>query len=202
MGGENLGQAGKIAAVRGKHAGVKAQRAQPRFGFWQFERILVEAEQVAAGQKAVVYGGGESGCEMAEFLAEAGVHVTLVSRSAAKQLARAAEMVYRGELLSRLAANPLITVADNSHIVAVEDGAVRVQTNDGVESRLPMDRLFMAQGRRPANELEAALTERGVFNTLIGDSAQPGRIGDAVHAAYRAVQGLAAEYSMVGHAGF
>ena len=161
-----------------------------------------KAQGLAAGQKAVVYGGGETGCEMAEFLAEAGVHVTLVSRSAAKQLARAAEMVYRGELLSRLAANPLITVADNSHIVAVEDGAVRVQTNDGVESRLPMDRLFMAQGRRPANELEAALTERGVFNTLIGDSAQPGRIGDAVHAAYRAVQGLAAEYSTVGHAGF
>ncbi len=155
-----------------------------------------------AGQKAVVYGGGETGCEMAEFLAEDGVHVTLVSRSAAKQLARAAEMVYRGELLSRLSANPLITIVDNSHIVAVEDDAVRVQTNEGAESRLPMDRLFMAQGRSPANALEAALTERGVFNTLIGDSAQPGRIGDAVHAAYRAVQALGAEYSTVGHAGF
>ena len=59
-----------------------------------------------------------------------------------------------------------------------------------------------AQGRSPANALEAALTERGVFNTLIGDSAQPGRIGDAVHAAYRAVQALGAEYSTVGHAGF
>ena len=54
------------------------------------------------GAPLVVYGGGETGCETAEYLAERGYEVVLVSRSPAKQLARSAEAIYRSVLLLSL----------------------------------------------------------------------------------------------------
>jgi hypothetical protein len=142
---------------------------------------------LAPGKSAVVYGGGETGCETAEYLAHHGVKVTLVSRSGIHQLARAAEHIYRGALAARLAENPLIEIVADTHITAVADDGVRL-SND---ASLKADWLLIAQGRDSnrgmADELEAA----GIACTLIGDALKGGRIGDAVHGAYRAVLALA-----------
>ncbi|MGI9361318.1 MAG: FAD-dependent oxidoreductase [Parasphingorhabdus sp.] len=153
------------------------------------------------GQQAIVYGGGETGCEMAEFLAEGGIDVALITRSRADQLARSAEFVHRGALTRRLAENPLVTIVDCSHVAHVGEGEVTLRGEDGLERIMPMDRLFMAQGRKPDDELAKNLMARGVVCTVIGDSARQGRIGDAVHMAYCAVQALAGEYSLIGNAG-
>ncbi|MDB5425420.1 MAG: NADH:flavin oxidoreductase [Phenylobacterium sp.] len=147
----------------------------------------------------VIYGGGETGCEAAEYMAHAGVAVTLVSRSPEELLARSAERVYRGGLLRRLHEEPLITILDHSHIRRVGAGQVEVDTRGAgdelVRRTLTADRLLLAQGRQPSSELADALAEAGLPCTTIGDSRQVGRIGDAVHMAYRAVQALAAEYA-------
>ena len=58
-------------------------------------------------------------------------------------------------------------------------------------------RLLLAQGRRPADQLAEALRDAGITVSVVGDSRQVGRIGDAVHMAYRAVQGLSAQYADV-----
>ncbi len=148
------------------------------------------------GAHAIVYGGGETGCETAEFCAHHGVRVTLVSRSPADKLARSADWVYRMGLLRRLHENPLITILDNSHVRSVANGKVRIDTGDTV-TELNADRLLLAQGRRPADQLAEALGNAGITVSLVGDSRQVGRIGDAVHMAYRAVQGLSAQYAPV-----
>lgn len=138
-------------------------------------------------KSAVVYGGGETGCETAEYLAHFGVKVTLVSRSGIHQLARAAEAIYRGALLARLAENPLIEIVADAQIAAVYGTSVIL--GDG--TRLAPDWLFIAQGRDSNRELADRLEAAGVPCMLIGDALQGGRIGDAVHGAYRAVLALA-----------
>ncbi len=141
----------------------------------------------------VVYGGGETGCETAELLAEHGYPVVLISRSPAAQLARSAEMIYRGVLKKRLAENPRIRVIDNSSIVRItDDGLVILETRDGQRSELLASEILIAQGRRPNDTLMRQLLERHIPFAAIGDARRGGRIGDAVHDAYRAVLALCA----------
>ncbi|MBA3055314.1 MAG: NADH:flavin oxidoreductase [Sphingomonadales bacterium] len=145
---------------------------------------------LAPGKSAIVYGGGETGCETAEYLADHGVKVTLVSRSLAKQLARAAEGIYRGALIARLAENPLVDVVAETHVTRVDGNAVELEGPEGT-SRLTPDWLFVAQGRDSNRGLADKLEAAGISCTLVGDAMTGGRIGDAVHGAYRAVLAMA-----------
>jgi 2,4-dienoyl-CoA reductase (NADPH2) len=162
-----------------------------------YDLLMQERELgLSEGAHAIVYGGGETGCETAEFCAHHGVRVTLVSRSPADKLARSADWVYRIGLLRRIHANPLITVLDNSHVRSVAGGKVVIETGD-TQTVLDADRLLLAQGRQADNLLEQALVDAGIAVSVVGDSRKVGRIGDAVHMAYRAVQGLSAQYAPV-----
>ncbi|MFC3172673.1 FAD-dependent oxidoreductase [Novosphingobium bradum] len=148
---------------------------------------------LAAGQGVVVYGGGETGCETAEYFADRGVAVTLVSRSPAASLARAAERIYRKMLLQRLAANPLITLVPDTTITQIaEDGTVTLVGKDGTSRTLAADRVIIAQGRDPADAMIGALMAAGIETQVVGDSHKVGRIGHAVHDAYHALRAMAA----------
>jgi 2,4-dienoyl-CoA reductase-like NADH-dependent reductase (Old Yellow Enzyme family)/thioredoxin reductase len=142
----------------------------------------------------LVYGGGETGCETAEYVAERGFDVLLVTRSSRADLARSAEMIYRAVLLQRLQDNPRIRIVDHAQLLRIaSDGRVgwRVADQaDEVECRV--SRVLIAQGRRPDPHWAAALAAAGVDFEVIGDARRGGRIGDAVHDAYRAVCGRCA----------
>jgi pyruvate/2-oxoglutarate dehydrogenase complex dihydrolipoamide dehydrogenase (E3) component len=141
--------------------------------------------------ETVVYGGGETGCETAEYLAERGYKTVLISRSPAKSLARSAEMIYRGVLLQRLNHNPLIRIIDNTQIVQINtDGSLQLCTNAGETSQLAASRILIAQGRNPSVGLKAELEANSILYACIGDARKGGRIGDAVSDAYRVIQGL------------
>lgn len=145
------------------------------------------------GRPVLIYGGGETGCESAEYLAERGFEVVLVSRSPANQLARSAEAIYRGVLLARLACNPRVRIVDATQLLSVissELATVTLCGEDGRRWALVCDRVLIAQGRRPDAELANALREAGVPFVAIGDAHQGGRIGDAVHGGYAAVKAL------------
>jgi 2,4-dienoyl-CoA reductase (NADPH2) len=150
--------------------------------------------ELSCGERAVVYGGGETGCETAEFLAHQGIQVTLVTRSPVSELARSAERVYRQELVDRLAANPQIEVVEKHRVLQAENGLVVLGGADGTRE-IVAARLVIAQGRVPSAVLRAHLESAGIPYSVIGDSERPGRIGDAVHAAYRAAQALGAQYA-------
>lgn len=141
----------------------------------------------------VVYGGGETGCETAEYLAERGYPVLLVSRSPARQLSRSAEPIYRGVLLKRLRENPHIRIAENCSLQRIDDdGGVRLLRQDGQSEDIQAACVLIAQGREPDARLPEWLSQARIPFALIGDARQGGRIGDAVHDAYRAVQELCA----------
>lgn len=140
-----------------------------------------------------VYGGGETGCETAEYLSQRGYQVVLISRSAARDLARSAEAVYRGVLRKRLAGNPLIRILDSTAIEAIgTDGTLQLRDANNVVSTLPTAGVLIAQGRKPDTALIEQLIDAGIAVTAIGDACRGGRIGDAVNQAYTAVVAICA----------
>jgi 2,4-dienoyl-CoA reductase-like NADH-dependent reductase (Old Yellow Enzyme family)/thioredoxin reductase len=151
--------------------------------------------KISAGAQIVVYGGGETGCETAEYFAEAGVKIVLVSRSPSDKLARSAEAVYRIGLVRRLTQNPAIEIVSDSEIVRIDDGQVLVRGKDGRERTIAADRILMAQGRDSNDEIAEQLLAEGLNCHIVGDSRRGGRIGDAVHASYQAIRAVVAGYA-------
>ncbi|AWB91246.1 FAD-dependent oxidoreductase [Aeromicrobium chenweiae] len=154
--------------------------------------LLLGDESVVAALPgpAVVYGGGETGCETAELLAVHGLDVALVTRSRDGELSRAAEPLYRKVLLGRLRANPRITLLAETHLTAIGPSDVGL-TSAGESRRVPAATVVLAQGRRSNTGLHAELTTLGRRCVLIGDAAGIARIGEAVHQAHAAVRDLA-----------
>lgn len=149
------------------------------------------------GTPVLVYGGGETGCEAAEYAAARGAAVTLVTRSALADLARSAEMVYRSNLLGRLSAHPRIAILPHHHVVAIDDGRVRVRDADGATCDLAAAYVLLAQGRDPLGALAGELIRLGIPTHLIGDGRKGGRIGDAVRDGYEAMRAIVARYGTV-----
>ena len=152
---------------------------------------------LAPGQRAIVYGGGETGCETAEFLAKLGVEVTLVSRSPRGDLARAAEFVYRKMLIERLNANERVTILPSTRIIRIAEGFAELRGEDGQPRQCPADRVVIAQGRDPLADIVEGIDPK-IQCFVIGDSHRTGRIGNAVHDAYAALKLIAASQSEVG----
>jgi 2,4-dienoyl-CoA reductase-like NADH-dependent reductase (Old Yellow Enzyme family) len=157
--------------------------------------LLMEPERIdelPPGAAVLVYGGGETGCETAELLAERGFAVTLVTRSPAKRMARAAEFVYRRRLLEAIAGNANIRVRDETYLVAVAEETATLAASDGSRDEVAAQVVVLAQGRDPGTELAAAAAAAGIPHAVIGDARTIRRIGEAVNEAYLAVRELAA----------
>jgi 2,4-dienoyl-CoA reductase-like NADH-dependent reductase (Old Yellow Enzyme family)/thioredoxin reductase len=146
-----------------------------------------------AGQQVVIYGGGETGCETAEYFAEKGIVVTLITRSSLKELARGAEMVYRKMLVSRLTRHKLITIMPTTHITRIATSEVEVRGIDADMHTIKADRVVIAQGRDSQNDMVSSIMAAGIDCYVIGDSHQIGRVGHAVHGAYRSMLAMAAK---------
>ncbi|WP_232476270.1 oxidoreductase [Flavisphingomonas formosensis] len=157
--------------------------------------LMGDAEmRITAGDRVIVYGGGETGCEAAEYCAERGASVLLVTRSRIDQLARSAEPVYRHGLMQRLLANTAIEIVAETHIRRVDQGGATLLLADGTARTVEAAHLLLAQGRDPDPHCADILIAAGIRCHVVGDSRTSGRIGDAVHAAYAAVRAtLAAE---------
>ncbi|WP_279351434.1 FAD-dependent oxidoreductase [Erythrobacter litoralis] len=163
-----------------------------------YDLLMGDSDTVFAdGERVIVYGGGETGCEAAEFAAARGAKVTLITRSRQDQLARSAEQVYRSNLVGRLGDHESIEVLPLHHIVAIGENEVTVHGADGSESNLPADHVLLAQGRDPQSDLADELVKMGISTHVIGDSRKGGRIGDAVHDGYQAVRAIVARYGAI-----
>jgi 2,4-dienoyl-CoA reductase-like NADH-dependent reductase (Old Yellow Enzyme family)/thioredoxin reductase len=148
--------------------------------------------QSSPASPVVVYGGGETGAETADFLAQAGVDVVLITRSARAQLARNAEARHREALLKRIAASDRIRVVEHAALTRVGDGFVEWRDQAGAEVAQPAAMVLLAHGFEPVPHLAEALQARGVDAHPIGDARTVARIGEAVHDAYAVVQALEA----------
>lgn len=140
----------------------------------------------------LVYGGGEAGVETAEYVADQGLPVLLVTRSPAAKLARSAELIYRKALRVRIAANQRIQVVDNTTVTRIAGKVVTLKSTDGTATQVRASRVLIAQGREPDRALAQRLAAAGLPYAVIGDNRHGGRIGDAVLDAYETVKALCA----------
>lgn len=165
-----------------------AEDALPVLDAWA---LLAGESAIPDAGRVVVYGGGEAGCETAEFLADRGLRVTLVTRSRAQELARSAEPLYRRQLRARLTNNEHIELIDLTRVIGLGADTVSVELSDGARREIDAVALVIAQGRDPAAGLSPGLSKARIRFAVVGDARGIGRIGDAVHDAHAAVRQLA-----------
>lgn len=151
--------------------------------------LVCDAWQVLAGARnvhgtVVVIGGGQVGCETAEYLARQGSHVIIV------------------EMLDKIAAGESNTVLPTMMaefdrygverytevtVTKITDSQVQATGKDGSALVFPCDYVVMAAGARPVGFDAAQLEASGIAVTRIGDCAREvSDISNAIRTGYDA----------------
>ncbi|MDO8472453.1 MAG: FAD-dependent oxidoreductase, partial [Dehalococcoidia bacterium] len=128
------------------------------------------------GRRVVVLGGGETGCETAEFLRQRGHEVTVVTTMAG--IASAVGPSTRPLVLEKLTDMGIATLAGAKCERIDVDGVV-VRTKEGERCTIMADSVVLAKKANPDKELFQALEGQAREMYLIGDCSKPGRIIDA-----------------------
>jgi hypothetical protein len=97
-------------------------------------------------------------------------------------------------LILRLTQNEMIDIVAETHITRIGvDGSVDTVGKDGEIKTIKADKVVIAQGRDPLDDMVAKLIAEGVETHVIGDSHKVGRVGHAVHDAYHALRAMTAQ---------
>jgi len=133
---------------------------------------------VETGDRVVIVGGGQTGLETAEFLAEKGKRVTVVEML--PEVGADMELITKLFLLGRLARSGVVTLT-NRKVDAITERGVQA----GGEL-LEADSIVVAVGLKPEKGLAEALEGRVPELYRIGDCVKPRKLLDAIHEGARA----------------
>lgn len=143
---------------------------------------VLKGDAPMEGQNVVIIGGGVTGLETAEYLADKN-KVTVV-----EMLDKVGGNLYPS-IVMHLAQEILKhggSIAKGMKLTAIEEGAVCItNVKTGEEARIPADSVVLAMGvrsNRPAyEEFRKAFGDKLI---LVGDSSRPGQIYDALHSGH------------------
>ncbi len=139
---------------------------------------------VNTGDKVIVAGGGLVGTETAVHFAHMGKHVTIVEM--AEKLLPTPGFPMNDMQLMELVQRAGIEVHVKTKLLSVEEGKVKVETEEGVKE-LECDTLLMALGY--CGSFDAAESYKDICPVIsIGDSVKARNIFTAVSEAYEAVR--------------
>ncbi|MDP2626717.1 MAG: FAD-dependent oxidoreductase [Candidatus Rokubacteria bacterium] len=155
---------------------VPGARAGQVFSAWE----VLEGRPPARDLAVVVLGGRQMGCETAEFLAERGNRVTLVSRSRAEELAGDVVASYRGPLLARLRRLG-VALRTRCDVREVRDGQAIVVEAGGREEAVGADLVIFARGSMPEPTWLELLRTKVPEVYVVGDCVEPRMIADALY---------------------
>jgi len=146
---------------------------------------VVTAQQVltgkaSVGQRVVIAGGGQVGCETAEFLCKYGKHVTLIELR--PELAQDEVPVARKMLLESLK-KTATKVLTSTELVEIGKGYVVIQNGGEQQVLEGVDHVVLALGAKAQCELAEALSDSGCEVHVIGDAKQPSSALQAIAAA-------------------
>lgn len=133
------------------------------------------------GNRVVVAGGGLSGCDAALELAMEGKEVTLVEML--KGIAGDVNFFNKQALYALLPANGIKILTEHK-VKEFRPNGVLVETPEGIEMHLEGDAVVTSFGMAPKKEQAEAIQNKYYDVRVIGDSAKPGRVGDAIRAAF------------------
>ncbi|MBI3104901.1 MAG: FAD-dependent oxidoreductase [Candidatus Rokubacteria bacterium] len=155
---------------------VRGARAGQVFSAWE----VLEGRPPATDLAVVVLGGRQMGCETAEFLAERGNRVTLVSRSRTEELAGDVVASYRGPLLARLRRLG-VALRTRCDVREVRDGQAIVVEAGGREEAVDADLVILARGSMPEPTWLELLRTKVPEVYVVGDCVEPRMIADALY---------------------
>ena len=142
------------------------------------------------GERVVVIGGGQSGCEAAIHWGDMGKKVTLLSRSPILMKSFVGSSPFASM-------ETYLVMLDNSHVDVRKGYACTGVGKDGVSAAGPDGEIFFAadtiinaSGIRPRPDAADGFTGAAPVVTAIGDSVHPALVGDATYAAWQAVRAL------------
>ena len=134
-------------------------------------------------QRFAVIGGGMLGLETAEYLSEQGNKVTVLKRY--ETIGRNIEPLYRDYLLRQLKERD-VEIVSRVEVQAIDRDGVLVRDREGRERIIYTDRVILARGVAPANELAQEI--EALCPIVVGDAIQPRKIIDAIAEGFRAGQ--------------
>lgn len=139
--------------------------------------VLTGKAQV--GRNVVVVGGGLIGVETAHYLVRKGHNITVVSRQdkVASELGR----TNRKMIIDWLIRSSNVRLVANFKTEEITETAV-VGTSDGARIAIPADTVVTSAGMKANDELASSLKGKVPELYVIGDSAKPALIWDAIYA--------------------
>ena len=134
------------------------------------------------GEKVVVVGGGQVGCETALYLAQKGRQVTILEML--DDVAPDANLMHRRALMLEL--KKAVTIQTGAMCVEIGDRAVVAAGRDGGRTVHLCDTVVIAVGYKPRSEVVDALTDSAPDFIAVGDCVRPRKILNAVRTGYDA----------------
>ena len=149
---------------------------------------------VTTGRNAVVIGGGQTGCEVADFLAHPiqdmtpyGTNVTLLQR--APNIALQELSSFRSTLVQRMLKKGVKIIA-GAEALEFSDNAVRYAAGGEEHVITGVDTIVVGTGTKPNLALSEALKASGVKVHMIGDVNGPRQVAEAVREAAELARGI------------
>jgi len=139
----------------------------------------VLAGKVATGARVLIVGGGQVGCETAEFLDRCGKPVTVVEMRS--EIAPDVALVPRAPLLDALEHSRVTTRTATTVVEITADGVV-LECDGRRDTVRGIDTVVLATGARPANRLDEDIRDLVPDVHVIGDAGCPGSALDAIAA--------------------
>jgi len=129
------------------------------------------------GERVAIIGGGQIGCETAEYLTERGRQVVVIE--VADIMCSMLSAKHRHFLLYQLASKN-VTMVTSTRAEEISDEGVHIFTRKGKRQIVKADSVVIAIGLKSDHKLVEQLKGKIDFLGLIGDCVEPRRIADAI----------------------
>lgn len=144
----------------------------------------VYEDRSVVGQKIVIVGGGDIGCETADWLAGPEREIAVVE--ILPQVLHRMKKIPKERLLSRLSEKG-VTIYTETEITGIEKNSVHLKKKDSKEFTVEANKVIFAINAEPEDRLLHKL--KGIIKQVmtVGDATSPGNLGSALRSATAAV---------------
>jgi pyruvate/2-oxoglutarate dehydrogenase complex dihydrolipoamide dehydrogenase (E3) component len=143
--------------------------------------------EALSGEKVVIIGGGQVGCETGLHFARMGKQVTVLEMQ--KELAPDATPTHRTELLQLLDAEETLNCLTDARCSEIAEQAVLISDREDTIQKFPADSVILAVGMKSREQEAETFRELADRFISIGDCARVATVEHAMASAfYAAVQ--------------
>jgi 2,4-dienoyl-CoA reductase-like NADH-dependent reductase (Old Yellow Enzyme family)/thioredoxin reductase len=130
-----------------------------------------------AGERIVIIGGGDIGCETADWLAASNKQISVIEIAPA--ILSRMQKIPKERLLKRLSQKG-VQLYEETRVVSIENKKVRLKKKDDSEFILEADFVVIGINAQPEDSLLHALQGKVKEVIAVGDAAAPGNLGAAL----------------------